>query len=403
MNSFQQISETRHEYRLKGWQRWLFILLGGVMAAGGVFVSILAFANSANPFEAIMPLFLIGIGIYLAAYALRSRLVIDGARIEVRGALKEYTADFSQIEGFRTISSRNGSYTQLSLKEGRGKITISQSFDTDDEYRAWFQQLTDLDARDRDALLAEISRDAELGSTPEERLNALKQAKTINILAIVVTIAAAAGLNFGAVNLRLPSAVVLALMPVAVLLLIQRSPLLYEFFKKKADPRAEVSFVLMAAGLGLLFRIRETEFVSLQPLLFLIVPVALVFLAAFFNSARKNSSPAGAFIGLLFFAGIYSYGLAVVMDTVADRSNAATYMVSVMGKHESHGKSTTYYLELAPWGPVEEPNKLSVSSSIYSNTEAGDSICLALHPGRLHAQWYQLAACPAEPAQQPAQ
>jgi hypothetical protein len=373
------------------------------MAGFAVLFASLAHADSAGFLEAIMVLFFLGGGIYLAAYALRSRLVLDGSRLVVRDVFKEKTADLSEIEGFRTISSRDGSYTQLSLKEGRGKITISQSFDTDDEYRCWFQQITDLDARDRDALLAEITQDAELGATPEERLNALKQAKTINILAIAVTVAAAAGLNFGTVNLRLPSAVALALMPVAVLLLMQRSPLLYQFFKKKADPRAEVSFVLIAAGFGLLFRIRETEFISLQPLLLLIAVVALIFVAAFFNSARRNSSPAGAFIGLLFFAGIYSYGLAVVMDTVADRSNATTYMVSVMGKHESHGKSTTYYLELAPWGPVEKPNKLSVSSSIYSNAEAGDAVCLGVHPGRLHAAWYQLTECPAQPAPEPAQ
>ena len=287
----------------------------------------------------------------------------------------------------------------LYLKEGRGKITFSNSFNTDDDFRAWLQQVTDLDARDRDALLAEISQDSELGATPEERLNALKQAKTRSIAVLVVAIAAAAGLNFGTEAMHLPSAVALALAPVAAMLLLRQSPLLYSIFKKKADPRADLAFILMVAGFGLFFAAMNIEFVSYKPLLLLIVIVALGFVAAFFNSARQNSSPAGAVIGLLAFAALYGYGLAVAADTVTDKSTASTYVVPVTGKHISSGRSTTYYLELAPWGPIENSNRISVPHSFYNDTQPGDQVCLALHDGRLHAPWYQLASCPAQPAQ----
>jgi len=403
MNSFLQTGATRHEYRLKGWLRVLYLLMGVAFTVGGGFFVFLACVNSESPFEVLIAVFFMGIGLYVLAYALRSRLVIDGARIEVRDAFREHTADLSEIEGFRTISSRNGTYMQLYLKEGRGKITVSQSFNTDDDYRAYFQQLTDLDARDRDLLLEEISHDTELGSTPEERLSALKQAKTWSIVAIVVAIAAAAGLIFGDAALHLPSAVVLALAPVAAFFLMQHSPLLYAIFKKKSDPRAELSFVLMIASFGLYFYIHDLHFVSMQPLLLMIVIVAFAYIAAFFNSARKNSSPTGALIGLIFFGAIYSYGLAIVVNSLADNTKASIYIVPVTGKHVVHGKSTTYYLDLAPWGPVEDPNKISVSSSFYDNTAVDDQICLGLHPGRLRASWYQLAACPAPANSQPVQ
>jgi hypothetical protein len=398
MDSLQQMSSDRHEYRIKVWQRWLLVLLAVGMAGGAAFFALVAKDASAGFLEAIMVLFFLGGGLYLAAYALRSRLVLDGSRIEVRGVFKESTADLSQIEGFRNISTRNGSYTLLYLKEGRGKITISQSFGTDDNYRAWFQKITDLDARDRDAILAEISQNAELGSTPEERLSALKQAKIRSYVATAVALAAAIALNVGPAPYRLPSAIVLALSPLAVLLLNQRSPLLYKLGGKKSDPRAELFFALLVAGFGMLFPTFEYEILSIQPLLLLIGLVALAYIAAFFNSARKNSSTAGALIGLLFVAGIYSYSLVVLTNTLMDRSKPTTYIVPVTGKHTTSGKSTTYYLELAPWGPIDHSNEISVASDFYNEMQTGDQVCLGLHAGRLHAAWYQLAECPAQSA-----
>jgi hypothetical protein len=399
MNSLQQMSGTRREYRLKKWHRAFYLLLGGIAIAGGVFLALKIISEpDGSVIAAIIMLFPV-LGLYVTAWALRARLVIDGARIEVRGALKQYSADLSQIEGFRTINPRNDSgYTQLCLKQSRGKITVSQAFDTDDDYRAWLQQLTDLDKRDLDVLLDDIIQDAELGSSPEERLNALKQARNASIAVTVVAVAAAAGLNFGADSIRLPSTAVLALIPLVVLFLVRRSPVLYAVGGKKSDPRAELYTALTVAGFGLLFPAIDYNILSMRPLLLLIIPLALAYLAAFFKSARRHTSPAGAVFGLLFIAIIYSYPLVVLADTMIDSTKSSTYIVPVTGKHATSGKSTTYYLNLAPWGPLQEPNEINVSSSMYDGTSAGDSICLALHPGRLHAPWYQLTDCPTQPA-----
>jgi len=108
MNFMQQVSTTRHEYRLKTWQRVLFLILGLPFIVGGGFAIFITAANSGRAVEVFMPIFFIGIGLYLAAYVLRSRVVIDGTRIEVRDAFRDRAAELSEIEGFRTISSRNG-------------------------------------------------------------------------------------------------------------------------------------------------------------------------------------------------------------------------------------------------------------------------------------------------------
>jgi hypothetical protein len=398
MDSLQQMSVERHEYRLKGWQRWLYVLLGVAAITGGFFLAAKIVSEPDGVVLAVTILFMPILGVYVLAWALRSRLVIDGTRIDVRGALKEKTADLSQIEGFRNISTRNGSYTVLYLKEGRGKITISKSFGTDDNYRAWFQLITDLDARDRDVILAEITQDAELGFTPEERLGALKQAKARSIVVIVLAVAAAIGLNFGPANLRPLSAIALALVAVVVVFLVRQQPNLYVIPMKKSDPRADFSIALIASSLGLVFQIRNYDFVSMKPLLILIIPLVLVYVGMLFDAVSKNGNKAAAIAMLLFYGCSYSFGLAIVTDTLADHAKASIYVVPVTGKHTSDGKSTTYTLELAPWGPMEGSNEISVDSGFYNDLQPGDQVCLGLHPGWLRAAWYQLAECPAQTA-----
>jgi len=403
MNPLQQVIGTRHEYQFKGWQKAFYLLLSCFLIVIGIFSSALGHSAQSGPFGGLMGLFFVAIGLYLLLTALRSRLIIDGTRIEVRGAFKENSADLSQIEGFRTVSTRNGTFIQLYLKEGRGKITLSKSFKTDDDYRAWFQQIPDLDARDRDALLEEISRQQELGASPEERLATLKQAKTWNVVTIVVAVAAAIGLNFGATAFRLPAAVVLALVPVVVQRLVSQSPLLYALFARKSDPRAELSFALMISGFGFMLWIHNYHFISMQSLLMVAALVTLVYTAAFFNSVSQNQSRIGTLIGLIIFAGMYSYGLVIAADTLTDNFAPTTYSTQVTGKHTTRGKSTTYYLVLAPWGPVETTKEISVSSATYRDTQRGDTICLDLHPGRIHFPWYQIVDCPTAPSSEPAQ
>ena len=396
MNSLQRIAAIRREYRLKSVQRLLFILIGGATATAGVFFV----SRAVHPADSIAgmlgSIFLVGLGLYFLVYALFSGMVIDGTHIEVHSVFQHKSADLSEIEGYRTITSDETSYWQLVLKDGRGKINITRSFVTDDDFRIWLQQIPDLDQRDRDDLLAAISQNAELGASPEERLTAVKEARILNIAAIILAITAVAGLHFATEPFRLPSAVALALIPVAVFSGMLRSPLLYAIFKNKADPRAEMGILLMIAGFGLAFIAKNVVFVSLKPLFPFIVPVAVVYLAAFLAVSRKHVSQASFLVGLLFVSAAYSFGLVVATDTLVNPTSS-TYSVSVTGKHTNNDESTTYSLSLAPWGPFDDFNEIRVPASVYSATDVGDKICLGLHPGRLQVPWYQLTDCWAQP------
>lgn len=394
MDAFTPAGFDRNEYGMKTWQKIFYILLGmlliGVAAIGCVTY---AYAQQTHLPVLLVPLMFLAMGIYTIALAARSMVIIEGTRIQVQSAFRERSAEVSGIEGFRTFSTRYGRVLQFRLKDGLGTINVPGYFDTDDYFRKWTEQVTDLDQSGRHAILDEISREESLGATPEERLKALTTAKTWGIFLLIVAIATDIGLFVPDLVPRLPLVLILALIPVIAILLVLRSPLLYTVFKPKADPRAELGYALLACSLGLLIPVAGLHLVSLQPLLLVIVPVSLAYCAALFNTVQKNAISAGIPVVLLMLACAYSYCLGVAADTLEDAAQVTRYTTSVAGKHTSSGRSTSYILVLAPWGPVQSANQINVSRSTYRQTEIGDQVCLDLHPGTLKAPWYQAANC----------
>jgi hypothetical protein len=388
----QAIGAGRQEYPLGGWQRGFSLVFGIICVGASVFLAYLSLTKANNGPLLLTTVVPFALGVYLLATALRSRLVIDGSRVEVRYGFSEKTADLSEIEGYRTVSTRNGSFWQLKLKEGRGTITVQKSYDCDG-VRAWLQQFPDLDERDRKALLEQIEQSQELGATPEERLAALNRAKQLNYGLTAVAIAGALGIWLGGASLRLPSAIVLALLPVVMIYLVRSGPLLYAIFKPKRDPRTDLGIAFVACGFGLIFGDSSFHFVEQLSLLEYAALVGVLFCAGIYSAARKNPQFWGAMIGMLFIAGAYGYGLAAAADTFPDHATPANFSVTVENKHETHGRSTSYYLDLGPWGPMQEANSLSVSESTYDGASIGDQVCLDLRPGVLRVQWYQVVAC----------
>ncbi len=393
MDTLNQPTTTRHEYRIKSWYRAILLVLGAPAVAGSIVMSTVArnVANSTWPL--VMTAAFLFFGVYLIALALRSRVIIDGSRIEIRGAFTVNYADRNEIEGYRTISSRNGKYTQLYMNNGRGTLTLYNHFDKDGAFDTWIRKIPDLDKRDRDSILEKISQQEELGSTPQERLAALAQAKTYSIFALVIAIAAAVAANYGIPALYLPFSVALASVPIGLAFLLHRSPLLYTVFKRKDDPRAELLYALMASSFGLLIRARGIHFVSLESVGVVIALITLAYIAAFYHSFFESPSPARTFFALLLFGMLYSYGAVTMADAVGDESAPTRFVVHVIGKHYTTGRSRSYYLSLEPWGPVQQPNNLGVSKTIYDNATPGDQVCLELHPGRLNAAWYTHVSC----------
>jgi len=94
---------------------------------------------------------------------------------------------------------------------------------------------------------------------------------------------------------------------------------------------------------------------------------------------------------LFFLVGIaYGYGVIVETNARFDRSTGIPYTAIVQNKQISSGRSTTYELELSPWGPKARTNELDVFSSTYKKIQTGQTVQLRLKMGALGVHWYYL-------------
>ena len=393
MNTTSSIAASRHQYRMKSWYRSILLVLGAPSLSGGIVFAFLATKATNAALPVLMTGLFLFAGIYLISLAMRSRVAIDGNRIEIRGAFTERSAELSEIRGYRTISSRNGKHTQIYLNNGRKSLTLSNLFDRDGAFDAWFRKMPDLDRTDRDALLNKISQDQSLGATPQDRLDALSRAKTNSMLALAIAGAAAVAANWGISALYLTFAVVLVLVPIALAVMVHRAPLLYTVFRRKDDPRAELLYALIVCSFGLLIRARGIRFVSLHSVGVAMAFMVVAYLAAFYHSLFESSTPSRTFFALLLFGMLYGWGLVATADAVGDESTPTHYVVRVLRKHYTTGRSRSYYLELEPWGPIQTSNNLGVSKTVYDKAQQGDQVCIDLRPGRLSVPWYTQVSC----------
>jgi hypothetical protein len=340
--------------------------------------------------------------LFFALSALRQFVELDNQSITVGTFRGARSLPLNAIQGRRTISNRNGSYTVLvSSNPASPRLTISNSFAFDDRWRAWLQTLPDLDEVDRKAVLDSIASDPSLGATPEERLQKLAQAKTVAVGLTILSVSTAVSLfvaqrsmtlnTFGALDL------LLVVLPWIALILLALSPNLYSPIANKRDPRAPLMFALLASGIGLIAspfpNVHSVSPPSLFP--YACIP-ALLLAGALFTVASSPKLP-GTIPVLLIIGAIYGYGIIQQINTQLDSSPLRQYSSQVLRKTYSSGRSTTWYLYLTPWDQQPGVERVSVSSILYHSVHPGDSVCIAAHDGALHVGWYSVHSCSSPP------
>jgi hypothetical protein len=80
----------------------------------------------------------------------------------------------------------------------------------------------------------------------------------------------------------------------------------------------------------------------------------------------------------------------VIINCRFDSQEHETYTAAVLEKEISDGKTTTYYLDLTPWGPRTEHEKVSVTHDAFRRANIGDTVEVYLYKGRLNAKWFEV-------------
>ena len=232
----------------------------------------------------------------------------------------------------------------------------------------------------------------------------LADAENWNILLSVILLIAALAVIFAPEPYRNIAAVVLASGPAAAFYLARCWPLLFTAIKKKSDPRVDLYWPLMISSFGFLFssRLSYEALVSIQYAFLTSALIATAYCCAYFITVRKRESFFFLIIPLLYYAISYGYGFTCTANIAVDDSTPSIYQTTVLDKYITYGKGhnpSDYTLRLRPWGPVNSISHVRVPAMVYGSYTPGDTVCLGLHPGLLHLQWYQLVNCPADDPQ----
>lgn len=397
-----EIETSRHEYRLATSQKFHYLALAAIFLVSAGFFFKLGIDPVGREFALAVGVLLLIPGVILVSLALRSRLILDGDRIELRSAWRTFTADRSEIEGVRKFQNRYDSWVRICLRENGGSFNVSESFTGNDELRKWLRGLPDLDKRDAALITQQVRHQDFLGGAESRSLNVFKQAKAWMIGLSVATGVISILALFNYIPLHSLSMVLLSLIPPVGILLIHRFPRLFTVFKAKVDPRSDMAFVIFTPGIVMgiseQYRTRgnPTHLVEPFQLIYWTLLILLCYVAALFPTAWKCSSRWGALIGVVILGGMYGVGVVNVANTLPDRAVPHVYSTVVLKMYETTGKNASSYLRVAPWGPISYNDDVVVPKHIYRETKVGDQICLGLHPGFLRAPWYTLIPCPGQ-------
>lgn len=122
------------------------------------------------------------------------------------------------------------------------------------------------------------------------------------------------------------------------------------------------------------------------PLAVGLMVIILVRQAEFKLRKRKDILSILAMTMLVF---IYSFGAVITSNYALDTSEAVAFKTQILHKNSTSSyKSTTYYVELAPWGPQPGEKETQVNRRLYDQMEVGDSVEILFLKGRWGIPWY---------------
>jgi hypothetical protein len=172
------------------------------------------------------------------------------------------------------------------------------------------------------------------------------------------------------------------------------APEVFEVPNRGRGKRGLNPLFLVPAGI-LFFNGIEPAFVDAGPIFVaaFVGAAAGAGLAALRMSRPGVGSPAQLVTMLAVLGAGLGAGAVALADVRFDTFAPTPFRATIVSMYVSHGKSTTYYLRLAPWGPMTAGGDVAVSRSQYLEFNPGDQACLALHSGALSMRWLTVDAC----------
>jgi hypothetical protein len=299
-----------------------------------------------------------------------------------------------EVASYRIVAMNNNPpIIELIPKAGAKKMSIARTTKTDAIFESWLARFPNQDVLDEQRLEQAVQADAGYGRTPAERLRRLAQLRTFTGWLNRVGTGIALWGMFYPHPYRLVM-VLLALCPPSAIAIVAASNGQIHIDQKARDKRPTLAILLMLPSIVLALRaFLDIDLLDWQPpLVIAVIAGALVASAAVAVDAEYRRWP----MYLLTWAIVgvpWSFGVASELNAELDRGPRQEFATLVIDKHISSGKTRSWYLTVAAWGPVREPGDERVDSGFYEDTRIGDHVCVSLKPGAFGWRWYWLDRC----------
>lgn len=386
------------EYKMaKGWAIFIYIfapVLIGVFAMPILMYFIPSWRNgeTAQFFAFAIPISLIMMAVMVAAVvdAATGKLTISEEDIRIKHVFLKRQLQVSDIKGFRI----DDKYTHLEPKvKTQKRIKISNYFAKREEWTGWIvDHFPDLDDQEAEESFQEVLQDNNFGFTEQERLEQFDKVKRITTILNWAGGIAAAWAFFWPQPYEI-AILVVATIPILALVALKLYRGLIRIDEKKNSAFPSVFAALFFPAMVLMLRaLMDYNIFEHKQVWVLLVPIgiglaALMLIGQNEFDWQKRRDIFSAMV-LVILAFVYAYGLVISTNCTFDYRSAASFESQILNKSISRSKSTSYYLELAPWGPQPEVNDAEVDRETYEQLEVGDAVEVLFLKGRWGIPWY---------------
>jgi hypothetical protein len=165
---------------------------------------------------------------------------------------------------------------------------------------------------------------------------------------------------------------------------------------KEGDDKYDVAdFIDVAAWVIFIRVLLDFEFESFYSLIIPGTIACIIVLGILFLThkliAATTRNKWWIYSSLIFNVSLYSYAGTYAANCTYDYSSPKIYKSEVLKKRISRGRrSTTYYVEVAPWGHHLDKEEVTVSRLQYEELNIGEKIAIDLKEGLLGIPWYYI-------------
>jgi hypothetical protein len=324
--------------------------------------------------------------------AYKGKFVIDKDRIYAVGIFSTKQLYLDAIKGFRITDK----YIFIEAKNPLKKtIKVSTYYRDSNEIIGWlYKHYDDLDVVTIIEETEEILSNEVFGFTQEQRESELKKARKVAKLC-----------NWGggilciwAIAYPKPYNIVMSTCiayPLVCLFVLKYFKGLIRVDEKTGTAYPSLFLAIFISGSALCLRaLVDYHIYDISRVWVPAIIIAILFITMLHidnkefnvNKAKDNIG----IVGLYLFMFGYGFAAVVSANCVFDASKPEIFKATILEKHKSSGKRTTYYLKLSPWGKQENVDEVSVPSNLYYNLDANDTVTIYFMKGKFDIPWFEV-------------